>query len=70
MAGLDELHLKAAKLDPIPRLDASQRPVLDSHFLELVLDERHRKACSVNGDVQIAKHIRQRADMILMSVRN
>ena len=71
MVHVDEFHLEYARRHRIARLDhvqrnASGQPVL----LQLVFAQRQRQLRSVYRRREIPQHIRHRADMILMAVRN
>ena len=65
---LDELHLEAAEFDRIAGLHDREFLIGNARFLQFVLDERNRKRGSVDGHVELLERIRQRADVVLVSV--
>src|SRR5690242_11795697 len=48
---------------------AQRRGIKQPRFFQALFHQRQRKARSINRNIQIAKNVRQRADMVFMSVR-
>ena len=69
VVGVDELNRKATQLNHIARLNAVEAH-LGGHLMlgELGLDDAAGQARAVNRRVHLAQHIRQAADVILVSV--
>ena len=65
----DKFNGHTAHADILPRLDNVQRSLRQQTvLLELALDKPEREPCSVYGNIYLLEQIRQRADMILVSV--
>ena len=66
---LDEFHTEIAQIDGLTELHYFTLGLLHEIVLgQLVLDNTHGQAGSVDGNINIPQHIRQCSDMILMSV--
>ena len=69
VAHLDELHLKAAGLDPVARIDVMKfRDVAGLRVEHLVLYEAAGKPGTIYGNVDARQYERQRAYVVLVSV--
>ena len=70
VAYLDELHRESAQMHFVARIDHMKRHVGNLVLLQLVLNQAERKLGAVNRHGNPLQHIRRRADVILMSVRD
>ena len=69
MIRLDEFHTEIAQINGLTELHYFTLGLLHEIVLgQLVLDNTHGQAGSVDGNINIPQHIRQCSDMILMSV--
>ena len=66
---IDELHLETAKLHRAARLDDIELSVFQLMLSQLSFHQRERDLRTVNRYVQVFENIRQRADMVLVPVR-
>ena len=67
---LNELHPKASELDSVSRTHLVENRVLvQLVLLEPAFDKRPRQARRVDGYVELRENVRDRADMVLMAVR-
>ena len=71
MIRVDELDLKAAELELITRLFREDLRVIEQVVLfELELNDRRRQRGRVDRHIELLEHVRDRADMVLMPVRD
>ena len=69
VVGLDKLHSEAAERNGRTERDhLSLGGLHHSPLLELVLYDAHREPCGEHRDIDLLKDVRQRADVVLMSV--
>src|SRR5260370_33280082 len=69
MRDVKELHSEARGGDLVLVFDSVEVRLFEhSVLLQLVLYERHRKAGAVQGNIQVRKNKRKRADVILVAV--
>ena len=69
MIRLDELHLDIAEVDGITEgLHVQLHQTVESALTQLSLDECKRQTCSIHRYIDLLQNIRQRTDVILMSV--
>ena len=67
---VDQLHVEAAELDVRACRRHLQPDVAEVVLLELVLDQRDRQRRAVNRHADLFQKIRQRADVVLVAVRD
>ena len=66
---LDELHLDIAEIDGITEgLYVQLHHTVESALTKLPLDECERQTCSIHRHIDLLQNIRQRTDVVLMSV--
>ena len=68
---LDKFDPELSQIDRLAELDHLALRVPEKVMLpQLILDQSHRQSRRIDRNIQLAQHIRQRADVILMSVRD
>jgi hypothetical protein len=66
----DKLDFERSDFDEAARCDFTKRGGIEqAGFFEALFDEREREAGAVDGDVDVTKDVRQRADVIFVAVR-
>ena len=69
VVGLDEFYIKVSELDDISeRYNMPFCNLQQIVFAELVFDDAHGQACSVDRNIDLFQNIRKGTDMILVSV--
>ena len=67
---MQKFHFKRTDRDALPRRDLAQIRILEQPvLLEFLAHQRQREFRAIDGHVQIAEHIGNRADVILVRVR-
>ena len=67
--GLDKFDLDVTERHDITEIhDVPADDVQHLVLLELVLDQGHRELCRINGHIDLAEHIRDRPDVVLMTM--
>src|SRR5438445_7808936 len=70
MRGANEFDRERSDSDDVARLDAVQQHIAQNSVLvELAFRETEREVRSINGNVELFQDVRQRAQMIFVSVR-
>ena len=64
----NKIHVKGARLDTIPLLNRTKHIIAYSIFLQTTLKDAQGKSRAINRHIYLFQHIRQRTDMILMSM--
>ena len=70
MVRLDKLDPERTQIDGLSHVLLTFRFV-DAHqvvFVQFMLNQPHCQLCRIERHIQLSQHIRQRTDMILMSV--
>ena len=71
MVGVDQLNVKAAQPDMVTGTDALDLDLLGhAVLLKFGIENTGSQSGTINRDIQFLEHIRQRADMVLMSMGN
>ncbi len=69
MVGFDEFHTESSQIDGLS--EGNHNPLRGVHHLVLrkfVLNQSDGQLCSVNRNIDLLENIRQRSDVVLMSV--
>ena len=69
MIHTDETDAEAADIDDVALHDGMEHRGVDAVLFETSLEDAEREARAVDRNADLLEHIRQRADMILMAVR-
>ena len=70
MRDVDELNLEGPDLDHLPGLDPVQLDLVEHLVLfQAPLHQRQRERCAVDRNVDLRQQKRQRANVVLMPVR-
>ena len=69
MVHADEADAEAADIDDIALHDGMEHRGVDAVLFETSLEDAERETRAVDRNADLLEHIRQRADMILMAMR-